>query len=113
MRLNISFAVHGLGVLFVFFLGGAASAQQPAQAAERGRRSRSSRRQQSPFRANCHQLEHNSIVLTAHGAKNDANGSMCQACHGDASEHLKDPMKAKPDNPFGPGVPAQKQPRCA
>jgi predicted CXXCH cytochrome family protein len=40
---------------------------------------------------------------SAHGAKNDANGSMCQACHGDASEHLKDPIKAKPTNPFGKG----------
>ncbi len=30
-------------------------------------------------------------------------GSMCQACHGSAAEHLKDPTKAKPANPFGPG----------
>ena len=28
---------------------------------------------------------------------------MCQACHGNAADHLKDPMKAKPDNPFGKG----------
>jgi hypothetical protein len=34
---------------------------------------------------------------------------MCQACHGDASEHLKDPMKWKPDSPFKKGVPAEKQ----
>ena len=38
-----------------------------------------------------------------HGAKNDADGSMCQACHGDATEHLKDPMKAKPANPVRQG----------
>jgi DmsE family decaheme c-type cytochrome len=31
---------------------------------------------------------------------------MCQACHGDASEHLKDPMKAKPANPLAKGKPA-------
>ena len=42
-------------------------------------------------------------TITAHGAKNDANGSMCQACHGDARAHLKDPMKAKPDSPFKKG----------
>ena len=39
---------------------------------------------------------HASIDLGPHGAKNDAQGSMCQACHGDATEHLKDPTKAKP-----------------
>ena len=31
---------------------------------------------------------------------------MCQACHGDASEHLKDPTKAKPANPFSRLTPA-------
>ena len=37
----------------------------------------------------------NRSFLTAHGAKNDAQGSMCQACHGDASEHLKDPTQGQ------------------
>jgi len=59
--------------------------------------------QTAPVCANCHEAEWKAIDLTAHGAKNDANGSMCQACHGDASEHLKDPTKAKPANPFGKG----------
>jgi len=53
-----------------------------------------------PICANCHEGPHNSIMLTAHGAKNDATGSMCQACHGDATEHLKDPTKAKPQGPL-------------
>ena len=63
----------------------------------------------APVCANCHESQWHAIDLTAHGAKTDANGSMCQACHGDASEHLKDPMKAKPDSPFKKGVPAEKQ----
>jgi len=53
-----------------------------------------------PVCAGCHEDKYTSILLTAHGAKNDAGGSMCQACHGDASEHVKDPTKAKPANPF-------------
>ncbi len=57
----------------------------------------------APVCANCHESQWKSIDLTAHGAKNDADGSMCQACHGDAAAHLKDPMKAKPANPFGKG----------
>jgi cytochrome c-type protein NrfB len=59
--------------------------------------------QVAPVCANCHESQWKAIDLSAHGAKNDASGSMCQACHGDASEHLKDPMKAKPMNPFGKG----------
>jgi DmsE family decaheme c-type cytochrome len=59
--------------------------------------------QVAPVCANCHESQWTAIDLSAHGAKNDANGSMCQTCHGDASEHLKDPMKAKPNNPFGRG----------
>ncbi|HTS24205.1 MAG TPA: hypothetical protein VMN79_20630, partial [Casimicrobiaceae bacterium] len=42
----------------------------------------------TPVCAGCHEDKHASIVMTAHGAKNDAQGSMCQACHGDATEHL-------------------------
>jgi DmsE family decaheme c-type cytochrome len=51
-----------------------------------------------PICANCHEQPHESIAATAHGAKNDANGSMCQACHGDAAAHLLDPVKSKPAN---------------
>jgi DmsE family decaheme c-type cytochrome len=57
----------------------------------------------APVCANCHEAQWHSIDLTPHGAKTDANGSMCQACHGDASAHLKDPTKAKPDSPFKKG----------
>jgi len=56
-----------------------------------------------PVCANCHESQWNAIDLSAHGAKTDANGSMCQACHGDSSAHLKDPMKVKPDDPFKKG----------
>jgi len=65
--------------------------------------------QVAPVCANCHESQWKAIDLSAHGAKNDAAGSMCQACHGDASEHLKDPMKAKPANPFAKGKPASEQ----
>jgi DmsE family decaheme c-type cytochrome len=51
-----------------------------------------------PVCANCHEKSHDSIMLTAHGAANDASGAACQTCHGDATEHLKDPTKAKPAN---------------
>ena len=67
----------------------------------------------TPVCANCHEYQHLSTTLTAHGAKNDANGSMCAACHGDASAHLQDPMKAKPASAFKKGVPAaQKDAVC-
>ena len=59
--------------------------------------------QEAPVCANCHDAQWRAIDLSAHGAKSDATGSMCQACHGSAAEHLKDPTKAKPANPFGPG----------
>ena len=62
-----------------------------------------------PVCANCHESAWNAIDLSAHGAKSDANGSMCQACHGDASAHMANPMTAKPDSPFKKGVPAAKQ----
>ncbi len=77
----------------------AASAQSPAPA----------QKNVAPVCANCHEDKWNAIDLSPHGAKNDASGSMCQACHGDASEHLKDPSKAKPENPFKHGEPAAKQ----
>jgi hypothetical protein len=50
-----------------------------------------------PICATCHAAAHDSIAQTHHGAKNDAQGGMCQACHGDASAHLKDPAN-KPEN---------------
>jgi len=50
-----------------------------------------------PICVTCHERSNATIQLTAHGAANDASGSACQACHGDASEHLKDASKAKPN----------------
>ena len=64
-----------------------------------------------PVCANCHEDKHLSITLTAHGAKNDADGSMCQACHGDASEHLKDPSH-KPPNLVSRGTATQRAGVC-
>ena len=49
-----------------------------------------------PVCVNCHEKQNSTILLTGHGASNDASGSMCQACHGDASAHLQDPVKNKP-----------------
>jgi len=37
----------------------------------------------------CHEEQNDAIKSTAHGAKNDAAGTMCQNCHGDAAEHVK------------------------
>jgi DmsE family decaheme c-type cytochrome len=61
----------------------------------------------APVCAGCHEQSHASIALTHHGAKNDASASMCQACHGDATEHLKDPTK-KPAN-LAANVPASEK----
>src|SRR4051812_16474123 len=47
----------------------------------------------TPVCAGCHEQSHMSIAPTAHGARNDAAGTMCQACHGDASAHITDPAK--------------------
>ena len=89
MRLKPAVAATAFMCMFGAWLATPAAAQQPAQT--------------KPICANCHESQWNAIDLRAHGAKNDANGSMCQTCHGDASEHLKDPIKAKPPNPFGRG----------
>ncbi len=37
----------------------------------------------------CHEESNDSIKNTAHGQKQDVNGKACQACHGDATEHVK------------------------
>jgi DmsE family decaheme c-type cytochrome len=52
----------------------------------------------TPICANCHEQAHKSTLLTAHGANNDSSGASCQACHGNAVEHAKDPTKVKPAN---------------
>ena len=44
-----------------------------------------------PVCANCHAEAYTSTVMTPHGAKNDVNGTMCMACHGDASAPRQGP----------------------
>src|SRR5688572_33190672 len=66
----------------------------------------------TPVCASCHQQSHASIAATHHGAKNDASGSMCQACHGDASKHLEDPVKNKMVNLFANAPAEQKSNVC-
>ncbi|NDP42621.1 MAG: DmsE family decaheme c-type cytochrome [Aromatoleum sp.] len=102
MRFKSILAATGVLAILAAFLASPAFAQQanPPSGTK-------------PVCANCHEQQHTSIMLTAHGAKNDANGSMCQTCHGDASAHLKDPMASKPPSPFKKGLPAaQKDAVC-
>ena len=100
MRVKISVATCWLAVMVAMFLG-VPFGQQPAAA-------KSAR----PLCANCHEDKHASISLDAHGAKNDARGSMCQACHGDAKEHLKEPGLSKPANLVKHGTAAEKTAVC-
>jgi DmsE family decaheme c-type cytochrome len=90
MRVKVFHAMIGISAVLMAIVAAPALAQpKPTTGADT-----------KPICATCHETQHTSIVLTAHGAKNDAAGSMCQSCHGDASEHLKDPTKAKPVGPF-------------
>jgi DmsE family decaheme c-type cytochrome len=66
----------------------------------------------TPVCASCHQAAHTSIASTFHGAKNDESGSMCQACHGSAAEHLKDPVANKMVNKFAKAPAAEKSAVC-
>ena len=99
MRIKSFVAAQGALAILAAFLAAPAFAQSSSAATG----------PVAPVCANCHEAQWNAIDLTQHGAKSDADGSMCQNCHGSAAEHLKDPMKAKPDNPFRAGVPAEKQ----
>ncbi|HEY1326115.1 MAG TPA: DmsE family decaheme c-type cytochrome [Casimicrobiaceae bacterium] len=92
-----------------------AAAQQAAPAKDATAKDAAAPQPVVPVCAACHEREAKSIVFTAHGAKNDAQGSMCQACHGDASEHLKNPTASKPKNPFSrltPAVAAEQSSVC-
>ena len=84
MRLKSILAATGLLAAFAVFTAVPAAAQQAAKAPN------------APVCANCHEASHTSVMLTPHGAGNDADGSSCAGCHGDASAHVKDPAKAKP-----------------
>ena len=103
MQLKSILAAAGMLVAYAVFMPMSALAQQPVAGSPAI----------TPVCANCHENQHLSTMLTAHGAKNDANGSMCQSCHGDASAHLQDPMKNKMAGAFKKGVPAaQKDAVC-
>jgi DmsE family decaheme c-type cytochrome len=65
----------------------------------------------TPVCATCHAASHETIAQTLHGAKNDAQGGMCQACHGDATAHLKDPAN-KPENKVKSKVAAERTAVC-
>src|SRR6188508_757493 len=82
--------IRGALWAFACMLSLAAAAQAPAA---------------TPVCATCHESSHASIAMSHHGARNDAQGSMCQSCHGDASAHLKDPAN-KPVNKMKKGTPA-------
>jgi len=63
----------------------------------------------TPVCANCHEQSHASIASTAHGARNDATGKMCQSCHGDAKAHVEDPQKNKMTNRLAKSIPADQR----
>jgi DmsE family decaheme c-type cytochrome len=84
MRLKSILTALGLSAALAAFPASTALAQaaQPAR--------------EAPVCANCHEQAHTSTMMSAHGAKNDKDGSACQSCHGDASAHVKDPTKSRP-----------------
>ena len=89
MRIKSSIAASGILAILAAFLAAPAVAQEKKAS------------DNVPICVNCHEQQNSTILLTAHGAANDANGSMCQACHGDATAHLQDPTKNKPANVIG------------
>jgi DmsE family decaheme c-type cytochrome len=78
-----------LRLLFAICLAAAGLAVAPTAGAQSG----------VPICNNCHEKSHSSILLTAHGATNDAAGSGCASCHGDVSAHVKD-SSVKPAGPL-------------
>ena len=68
-------------------------------------------KKEAPVCATCHEAAYTAIAPTHHGAKVDAQGGMCQTCHGDATAHLKDPA-VKPANVVVKGTPEQKSEVC-
>jgi len=84
MRIKSIMAASGVMTIIAAFLAVPAFAQAQQAASN------------VPICVTCHERQNSTILLTGHGASNDSNGSMCQACHGDAADHLKDPGKYKP-----------------
>ena len=101
MQLKSILAAAGLAAL-AGFISSPAFAQMPTAVGV------------TPVCAECHAKSHNTTMLTAHGANNDAKGSACQACHGDATLHVKDPTKNRPVNALNTkdATPEQKSAVC-
>jgi DmsE family decaheme c-type cytochrome len=90
MRLKLTSAARWLtAVAACLFAGHVLAQSAPAKLAPAGSV------QSAPVCAKCHEEQHDTTMLTAHGARNNADGSSCQSCHGDATEHLKAPSKNK------------------
>jgi DmsE family decaheme c-type cytochrome len=82
MRSRLSAALACLCAGAAFIIAFPTSAQEPGQ----------------PVCVKCHEAAYPGMALTKHGAKGDprtpfGSGRDCQACHGDATEHLKNPTK--------------------
>lgn len=56
--------------------------------------------------AKCHEGAVNGMKFSRHAGVNDAGGKACQSCHGDATAHLKDPVKNGMKKAFARNVPA-------
>jgi DmsE family decaheme c-type cytochrome len=95
MRFGLSSAVIALAAGAAVLLASPVLAQQPGE----------------PVCVKCHEAAYPGMALTKHGAKGDprtpfGSGRECQACHGDASEHLKAPTKNPMPQRFKPEAPA-------
>ena len=69
---------------------------------------------QPPVCVQCHENAYTWLAETKHGARSDprspfGTGRECQGCHGDATEHLKDPTKNPIPIKFGKGEAAAAQ----
>jgi DmsE family decaheme c-type cytochrome len=92
MRFGLSSAVTALAAGAVALLAFPVLAQQPGE----------------PVCVKCHAESYTGLAETKHGAKSDprspfGSGRECQACHGDATEHLKNPRKNPLPVRFGKG----------
>ena len=98
MRFRPSAAVAWLSAGAAILLALPAFAQAPAPA-------------DKPVCLKCHEDAYTGMASTKHAAKGDprtpfGSGRECQACHGDATNHLKDPRKNPIPMRFTPETPA-------
>jgi DmsE family decaheme c-type cytochrome len=100
MKLRATIAAL-LTAAFAVFTGPPASAQAPAAPA-------AVKPATTSVCANCHEAYVASFMKGPHAVKGASGtpaaiGAECTACHGDVSDHLKDPLKNKPAVKFGKG----------